>query len=86
MLDAIALANGTSNKAANKVFIVRQLPGQQQPSVIETSIRSAKRNGERNLKLAPGDSVSVEQTPATVLLDSIMLIRFGVGASLGTFF
>ena len=86
VLDAIALANGTSNKAANKVFIVRQLPGQQQPSVIQTSIRAAKRQGEMNLKLAPGDIVSVEQTPSTVLLDSIMLIRFGVGASLGTFF
>lgn len=86
VLDAIALANGTSNKAANKVFIVRQLPGQQQPSVIQTNIRAAKRQGEMNLKLAPGDVVSVEQTPTTVLLDSIMLIRFGVGASLGTFF
>lgn len=86
VLDAIALANGTSNKAANKVFIVRQLPGQQQPAVIQTSIRAAKRQGEMNLKLAPGDIVSVEQTPTTVLLDSIMLIRFGVGASLGTFF
>lgn len=86
VLDAIALANGTSNKAANKVFIVRQLPNQQQPVVIETSIRAAKRHGEMNLKLAPGDIVSVEQTPATVLIDAIMLIRFGVGASLGTFF
>lgn len=86
VLDAIALANGTSNKAANKVFIVRQLPGQQQPAVIQTSIRAAKRQGEMNLKLAPGDIVSVEQTPTTVLLDSIMLIRFGVGASLGSFF
>lgn len=86
VLDAIALANGTSNKAANKVFIVRQLPGQQQPSVIQTSIREATRDGDMNLKLAPGDIVSVEQTPATVLLDSIMLIRFGLGASLGTIF
>ena len=86
VLDAIALANGTSNKAANKVFIVRQLPNQQQPAVIQTSIREAKRNGEMNLALAPGDTISVEQTPATVLLDSIMLIRFGVGASLGAFF
>ncbi len=86
VLDAIALANGTSNKAANKVFIVRQLPNQQQPAVIQTSIREAKRNGEMNLALAPGDTISVEQTPSTVLLDSIMLIRFGVGASLGAFF
>ncbi|GDY10265.1 hypothetical protein LBMAG52_37530 [Planctomycetia bacterium] len=86
VLDAIALANGTSNRAANKIFIVRQLPSQQQPAVIQTSIREAKRNGDMNLKLAPGDIVSIEQTPTTVLLDSIMLIRFGVGASLGTFF
>lgn len=86
VLDAIALANGTSNKGANKVYVVRQLPGQSQPSVIQTSIRGAKRDPALNMKLAPGDIVSVEQTPTTVLLDSIMLIRFGVGASLGTFF
>ena len=86
VLDAIALANGTSNKAANKIFIVRQLPNQQQPSVIQTSIRAAKRRGEMNLLLAPGDIVSIEQTPGTVFLDSIMLIRFGLGASLGTIF
>lgn len=86
VLDAIALANGTSNKAADKIFVVRQLPNQQQPAVIQTSIRAAKRQGDMNLKLAPGDIVSVEQTPVTALVDAVMLIRFGVGASLGTFF
>lgn len=86
VLDAVALANGVSNKAANKVYVIRKLPGQTQPSVIEVSMRAAKKSGAENLKLAPGDIVSVEQTPSTILIDAIMLIRFGVGASLGTFF
>ncbi len=86
VLDAVALAGGTSNKAANKVFVIRHLPGHSKPEVIETTIRQAKRNGAMDLKLAPGDIVSVEQTPTTVLLDTIMLIRFGMGASLGTIF
>lgn len=86
VLDAVALANGTSNKAANKIFIIRKLANQTQPSVIEVSLRSAKRSGIDNVKLAPGDIVSVEQTPSTVFLDTIMLIRFGMGASLGTIF
>lgn len=86
MLDAVALAGGQSNKFANKIYVIRHLPNQPKPEVIETTIREAKRNGVMNLKLAPGDTVSVEQTPSTVLLDAIMLIRFGVGASLGTFF
>ena len=62
------------------------MPGQPEPSLIEVSIRDAKRNGAENIRLSPGDIVNVEQTPGTVVLETMKLIRFGVGASLGTFF
>ncbi len=82
LLSAIAKANGTNNHAADKVYVIRQAPGQPQPSVIQVSIRQAKRRGEMNLRLAPGDIVSVEQTPATLLLDTLGVIRFALGTSL----
>lgn len=86
LLGAISQAGGVSNRGANKVYIIRNLPGQPGPILIEASLRAAKQNGNENLRLAPGDVVSVEQTPLTALVDAIMLIRFGVGASLGTIF
>jgi polysaccharide export outer membrane protein len=86
LLGAISQAGGVSNRGANKVYIIRNLPGQPAPILIEASIRAAKQNGSDNLRLAPGDVVSVEQTPMTALVDAIMLIRFGIGASLGTIF
>ena len=50
--------------------------------MIELSLSAAKHSGHENLRLAPGDVVSVEQTPATVALDAIKdLIHFGVGAT-----
>ena len=86
VLAAIAEAGGASNQLANKVFVIRQMPGQPEPSLIEVSIRAAKRNGAENIRLSPGDIVNVEQTPGTVVLETMKLIRFGVGTSLGTIF
>ena len=37
------------------------------------------------MRLAPGDVVSVEQTPATILLDVLKQVRPSVGATLGNF-
>lgn len=86
LLDAIANAGGVSNLGANKVYIIRKLAGQPQPTMIEASIRDAKRTGANNLKLAPGDVVSVEQTPTTVLVDTLHMLRFAVSTSTSTFF
>ncbi|HLQ43841.1 MAG TPA: polysaccharide biosynthesis/export family protein, partial [Planctomycetaceae bacterium] len=82
LLEAVGMAGGTNNQGANKVTIIRHVAGQPNPTVIATSLREAKRRGEMNLKLAPGDVVSVEQTPATVFIDTIHLIRFAIGTSL----
>jgi polysaccharide biosynthesis/export protein len=85
LLSAIALANGTKNQAADKVYVIRHVAGSAeggQPTVIQVSLRRAKRHGEENLTLAPGDIISVEQTPATLLLDTLNVIRFAIGTSL----
>ena len=83
LLDAISQAGWTSNQGANKVYVIRNTPRQ---IVIEASLREAKRNPNENIRLAPGDVVSVEQTPTTVMIDTLKLIRFAVGTSLNTLF
>ena len=82
VLDAIALAQGTSIHVANQIQITRPVPNNPEPAVIRMTIRDAKRNGEANLRLMPGDVVSVEQDPATVMYDVFNLVRMNVGAAL----
>jgi polysaccharide export outer membrane protein len=83
VLDAIAMAGGTSSPVADKVFVIRQLPTMAEPAVIEVSIHGAKRSGNENLLLAAGDMVSVESTPATMTVDTISkFFRVAVGGSL----
>ncbi len=82
LMDAIALAGGVSSPMADKVFIIRRLPDMPEPAVIEVSIKDAKRDGNENIRLAAGDLVSVERTPSTVIVDSVMTM-FRVGVSVG---
>jgi polysaccharide export outer membrane protein len=82
VMDAIALAGGVSSPVADKVYVIRQLPDAAEPAIIEVSIREAKNSGEENLRLAPGDLVSVERTVTTVCVDSVMTM-FRVGFSVG---
>jgi len=65
MLDAIALSGGENTELANKVHIIRKVPDQDQTVVIRTSISRAKLDRDYNVALAPGDVVSVEDTPTT---------------------
>ncbi len=83
VLDAIALAGGLRSSVADKVFVIRPIKNQINPAVIQVSVRKAKQSGRSNLRLAPGDLVSVEQTPATVFLDAVQILRLGFGANLG---
>jgi polysaccharide export outer membrane protein len=86
VLDAVALAGDRSMQIADKVFVIRQVPDREQPVVIQTSIRAAKRDARSNVRLAPGDIVSVEETPATVVLDALKsFIRFGLSSALPIF-
>ncbi len=83
LLEAIALAGGPSSQVADKVFVVRAVPVSGQPAVIQASIRKAKYDEAHNLLLAPGDFVSIEHTPATVIMEVLQMVR--VGASLNPF-
>jgi len=81
LTDAIALAGGTSNQLADKVFIIRRREGTE-PMLVGTSIRKAKRDGNENMLLEPGDTVSIEQTPGTVFLDAVRTVGVNLGGAL----
>ena len=82
---AIAMAEGLSHKLANQVYVIRNRPDGEGTAVIEVDLRTAKHNARENLRLAPGDIVSVEQTPLTVMMDVIQEIPFAVGATMPIF-
>jgi protein involved in polysaccharide export with SLBB domain len=84
LLEAISAAGGTSSQVADKVFVVRAAPASGEPAVIQASLRKARHDEAHNLLLAPGDFVSVEHTPATVIMEALQMIR--VGASINPFF
>ena len=82
LLDAIALAGGRTLQIADAVRVVRRVPGRSEPLVIDASVTAAKKDGSANLRLGPGDLVSVEETPATMMVDVVKsFVRFGVSAS-----
>jgi protein involved in polysaccharide export with SLBB domain len=84
-LDALALAGGVSCPVADKVLIIRRAAGQKEPVNIEVSLRKAK-SGQENLELQPGDTVSVERTPATVVVDTLYtFVRIGLSPTLPAF-
>jgi polysaccharide export outer membrane protein len=86
MLDALAKAKGVSSQVADKVHVIRQLPGHAEPIVIQISLHEAKTGGKGNIRLASGDIVSVEQTPATVMYDVVNnFLRFGISGSVPLF-
>lgn len=80
LLDAIALASGVKNPFADKVYIIRNNPAGGEPILIEASIKKAKKNGKADLRLSPGDIVTVEQTSSTAFYDTVRLIGFGINA------
>ncbi len=82
LLGAISMAGGLSNTVADKVYIIRRKPNSTDTFVVNLKISDAKRNESANLLLAPGDVVSVEQTPSTVMMDVFHRLNLGVGATL----
>lgn len=83
LLDAIALAGGRSSPVADKVFVIRRLDNQSEPLVIQASISKAKQNGLENLRLAAGDTITIEQTPSTAIVDTVgkfFRLSFGVAS------
>jgi polysaccharide biosynthesis/export protein len=83
--DALALAGGVSNALAEDVLVIRHLPNVPEPIRIAVSIQGAK-NGQDNIALAPGDTISVERTPATAVLEVVQtFFRFSLGGSVTWF-
>jgi polysaccharide export outer membrane protein len=82
VLDAIALAGGISNPVANRVYVIRKYPESNQTAIVNVSISDAKRHEINNIRLAPGDVVSVEQTPSTVIIEALRFMNLGFGATL----
>jgi len=82
VLDALAMAGDRTMQAADKVLIIRQLEGQKKPIRIQVNVRDAKTNGAANIRLAPGDIISVEETPVTMVLSTLQqVVRIAVGGS-----
>lgn len=85
LLDAIAKAGGTSLSVADRVLVTRRT-GDGSMITISSSISKAKENGAANLLLTEGDIVSIEETPATVALDTIRtFFRIGFSSALPLF-
>ena len=81
VLDAIAMAGERSNPWADKIYITRHVTSENEPIVIETSVVNAQHSDESNIRLSPGDVVSVEQTPQTVIHNVFSTIfRFSIVA------
>ena len=78
VLDALAKAGGRTMQVADRVRIIRQSPGSNQLITIGASVREAKRNGNANIVLAPGDVLSIEETPLTFTVETLRnFVRFG---------
>lgn len=82
LLDAISAAGGVKTHVADRVLVLRHgEEANQEPVRILASIQKAL-DGDENLRLAPGDTVIVRNTPATVL-DEILrtFVRMSIGSS-----
>lgn len=85
LLDAISLAGGISNQLANKIYVIRKTVEGQNPTVIEVSYRAATHSTDSNVLLGPGDVIKVAHTPATVVMEALNIIRFGINGSTTVF-
>ena len=82
MLDIIGMAGGMTSPVANKIYVIRRIPGEPEAQVIKVSYQKAKRDRNENIRLASGDVVSVERTPLTIMFDAFdRFVNFGVGAT-----
>jgi len=86
LLNALAMAGGRSLQVADNVWVIRRLPGQDKPERIRVSVREAKLSDEANLRLTGGDTVSVEETPLTFVVDTLgRFVRIGMSSALPLF-
>lgn len=84
LLDALASAGGTrySIWIADRVKVIRRVPGSDETVTINASIRRAKNDSAENILLAAGDIVSVEENVITFTIDTLSaLVGVGVNAA-----
>lgn len=87
LLDAVALAGGLTTELADKVLVVRNSAGGRQAIMIKASLDDAKRNHLENMRLAPGDVISVEETALTYVTSELQkYFRFSISAASGLAF
>ncbi len=85
VLGAIAMAGGMSQQMADKVYVIRNVPDEGGSAIVEVSLKAAKRDAKENVRLAPGDVVTVEQTPVTMMMDVVHAVGFTLGSSVPMF-
>ena len=85
LLNTIAQAGGVSSKQTDGVIVIRKLSDGSGFVGIKASLKKAKVNPAENLRIAPGDVISVEENLGTVIADAVNIVRFGVGASVPLF-
>jgi polysaccharide export outer membrane protein len=85
LVNAVALAGGTSVQGADSVLVIRRVSGAEEPITIKASIREALKN-HGNIRIQENDVVMVEETPVTMAFETLKtFFRFSVGSSLALF-
>ena len=85
VVKAIQMAGGPSHQLADKVYVIRPLAQDGKKALIQVSLRRAKRSPQEDIILGPGDTVLVEHTVGTVLMEAMQLIRFGISGTTAIF-
>ena len=85
VLDAIASAQGVSNKVIDTVVVCRTSPVGTERALIQVSLREATRNECENIQLMPGDLVSVETNAGMLFQDVTKYVGLAFVAAAGCF-
>jgi polysaccharide biosynthesis/export protein len=84
VLDALALAGGTTTPYLDKINLIRRVPDRKEPLVVRISLHEAKTKGQGNLLLGAGDVVVVEQTGPNFAMDIFRTFApYTLGATIG---
>src|SRR5262249_25121057 len=86
VLEAIGLAGGVDRASLpNKALVVRQRPDGDGIVAIRIDLNKAKKSNEENIRLMQGDTVSVEETPASFARGLLRnAVRVGLGANMNS--
>lgn len=83
LVEAIAHAGGRELQVADKIHILRTSAEEGRSVLIRASFKEAKERGKGNIRLMPGDVITVEETPVTFTLATLRnLLRVGVSPAL----